>query len=84
MRQMSVISRDPIFIGFLKLKGCQRDPQDRGVIVVFSLHPPYTNRLLGIPRKKRIESQFQDKRIVYCSRCNMASHNLKTCKKPLA
>ena len=31
MRQMSVISGHPIFTGFRKFMGCQRDPQDRGV-----------------------------------------------------
>ena len=28
---MSVISGHPIFTGFRKLIGCQRDPRDRGV-----------------------------------------------------
>ena len=31
MRQMSVISGHPIFIGFRRLTGYQRDPRDRGV-----------------------------------------------------
>ena len=31
MRQMSVISEHPIFIGFRRLTSCQRDPRDRGV-----------------------------------------------------
>ena len=31
MRQMSVISGHPIFTGFRRLTGCQRDPRDRGV-----------------------------------------------------
>ena len=31
MRQMSVISGHPIFTGFRRVTGCQRDPQDRGV-----------------------------------------------------
>ena len=37
MRQMGVISGHPIFIGFRKLTGCQRDPRDRGVtLIVFT------------------------------------------------
>ena len=32
MRKMSVISGHPIFTGFRRLTGCQRDPRDRGVI----------------------------------------------------
>ncbi|RVW87460.1 hypothetical protein CK203_036245 [Vitis vinifera] len=51
--------------------------------VFFSLKPPHTKRPPGRPRKKRIESQFQDKRPVYCSRCHMSGHNRKTCKNPL-
>ena len=51
--------------------------------VVFTLHPLHTKRPPGRPRKKRMESQFQDKRIVYCSQCNMEGHNKKTCKNPL-
>ena len=64
--------------------------QDDGIVrdvignVFFSLKPPYVKRSPRKPRKKRIESQFQDKRTVYCSRCNMAGHNRKTCKNPLA
>ena len=38
----------------------------------FSLSPPCSKLPLGKPRKKHIESQFQDKFIVYCSCCNMA------------
>ena len=41
----------------------------------FSLNPPCSKRPHGRPRKKRIESQFQDKGIVYCSRCNLVRHN---------
>ena len=52
--------------------------------VFFSLNPTHTKRPLRIPRKKRIEPQFQDKRIVYCSRCYMYGHNKKTCKNPLS
>ena len=51
--------------------------------IVFSLKLPCTKRPPGRPRKKRIESQFQDKRTVYCSRCNVAGHNCVTCKNPL-
>ena len=43
----------------------------------FSLNPPCSKRPSGRPRKKCIQSQFQDKRTVYCSRCNMAGHNRK-------
>ena len=50
----------------------------------FSINPPCSKRPLGRPRKKRIESQFQDKRTVHCSCCNLARHNKKTCKNPLA
>ena len=63
--------------------------QDDGVFrdvignVFFSLKPPYVKRPPEIPRKKRIESQFQDKWTVYCSRCNMVGHNRKICKNPL-
>ena len=47
--------------------------QDDGVVrdvignVFFSLKPPYVKMPLGKPRKKCIESQFQDKRTVYYS-----------------
>ncbi|XP_019072589.1 uncharacterized protein LOC104877691 [Vitis vinifera] len=51
--------------------------------VFFSLKPPHTKRAPGRPRKKRIESQFQDKRTIYYSRCHMSDHNRKTCKNPL-
>ena len=36
MRQMSVILGHPIFTGFRKLTGCQRDPQDKGVTFVLT------------------------------------------------
>ena len=58
--------------------------QDEGVVQdvigneFFSLKPPHTKRSLRRPRKKRIESQFQDKQTAFCSRCNMARHNRKT------
>ena len=51
--------------------------------VFFSLKAPHTKRFPGRPMKKRIESQFQDKRTVYCSRCHMSGHNRKTCRNPL-
>ena len=51
--------------------------------IIFGLNPPRTKRSAGRLRKKGIESQFQDKRIVYCSRCNMAGHNRVTCRNPL-
>ena len=51
--------------------------------IVFSLKPPRTKRPFGRPRKKYIEAQFQDRRTVYCSRCNVAGHNRETCKNPL-
>ena len=49
----------------------------------FSLNPSCSIRPLGRLRKKRIESQFQDKRTLYCSNCNLVRHNRKTCKNPL-
>ena len=49
-----------------------------------SLNPPCSKRSPKRPRKKRIQSQFQDKCTVYCSHCNLAKHNRKTCKHPLA
>ena len=49
----------------------------------FFLNPPRSKQPPARPRKKRIESQFQDKHIVYCSRCNMVKHNRKTCKNPI-
>ena len=51
--------------------------------IIFGLNPPRTKRPPVRPRKNRIESQFQDKRTIYCSRCNMASHNRVTCKNTL-
>ena len=51
--------------------------------IIFGLSPSRTKRPPGRPRKKRIESQFQDKRTIYCSQCNMAGHNRVTCKNPL-
>ena len=51
--------------------------------VFFSLKPPPTKCHPGKPRKKCIESQFQDKWTVYYSRCHMSDHNRKTCSNPL-
>ena len=50
----------------------------------FSLNPPHTKRSPIRPKKKCIESQFQDKRTVYCSRCHMSKYNRKACKNPLS
>ncbi|RVW66338.1 hypothetical protein CK203_066281 [Vitis vinifera] len=52
--------------------------------VFFSLNLPHTKRPPRRLRKKHIESQFRDKRIVYCSRCHTSEHNRKTCKNPLS
>ncbi|KAL6323882.1 hypothetical protein AAG906_005879 [Vitis piasezkii] len=63
---------------------------DHGVVrsitgqVFLSLKPPHTKGPPGRPKKKRIESQFQDKQTVHCSRCHMSGHNRKTCKNPLS
>ena len=43
MKQMSVISRLPIFIGFRRLTGCQRDPRDRGVTKIAQKLQPEEN-----------------------------------------
>ena len=50
--------------------------------VVFLLDPP-TKRSPDRPKKKRMKSQFQDKSIIYCSKCNMSRYNHKTCNNPL-
>ncbi|KAL6326898.1 hypothetical protein AAG906_012174 [Vitis piasezkii] len=52
--------------------------------VFLSLNPPHTKRPPDRLRKKCIESQFQDKRTVSCSRCHTSGHNRKTCKNPLS
>ncbi|RVX05695.1 hypothetical protein CK203_027393 [Vitis vinifera] len=63
---------------------------DHGVVrsitgqVFFSLKPPHTKHPPGRPRKQCIESQFQDKQTVHCSRCHMSDHIRKTCKNPLS
>ena len=51
--------------------------------IIFGLNPPRTKRSPGRPREKRIEFQFQDKKIVYFFQCNMAGHNRVTCRNPL-
>ena len=43
----------------------------------FSRNLICSKRHPGRLRKKRIQFQFQDKRTVYCSRCNLARHNKK-------
>ena len=52
--------------------------------VFFFSKPSHIKRHLGRPRKKRIESQFQDKQTVHCSHCHMFGHNRKTCNNPLS
>ncbi|KAI8538547.1 hypothetical protein RHMOL_Rhmol09G0112200 [Rhododendron molle] len=47
------------------------------------LRPPATKRSTGRPKKKRIESQFQEKQTVYCGLCLEPGHNRSTCKSPL-
>ena len=49
----------------------------------FYLKPLCSKWPFGKPRKNLIESQFQDKRTVYYSRCNIVRYNKKTCKNPL-
>ncbi|RVW36981.1 hypothetical protein CK203_103685 [Vitis vinifera] len=58
----------------------------RFIVVKFSslLTLPIQNAIPERPRKKCIESQFQDKWIVYYSRCHTSGHNRKTCKNPLS
>ncbi|KAF7132231.1 hypothetical protein RHSIM_Rhsim09G0072900 [Rhododendron simsii] len=48
-----------------------------------ALRPPATKRPAGRPKKKRIESQFQDKQTVFCGLCHEPGHNRSTCKSPL-
>ena len=38
------------------------------------LYPPKTSRASGQPKSKRRESQFQDKKIYHCGRCNEVGH----------
>ncbi|XP_054813400.1 uncharacterized protein LOC129314046 [Prosopis cineraria] len=46
------------------------------------LQPPLTSHPPGRLRTRRIESQFQYKKIYHCSRCGEAGHSRKTCKNP--
>ena len=46
------------------------------------LDPPKTKRQPGRPKRKRIESQFQDRRLYHCGRCHEAGHTVKTCQNP--
>ncbi|KAF7124043.1 hypothetical protein RHSIM_Rhsim12G0084000 [Rhododendron simsii] len=48
-----------------------------------ALRPPATKRPAGRPKKKRIESQFQEKQTVFCGLCHEPGHNRRTCKSPL-
>ena len=52
--------------------------------IFFSLDSPRPKRPLRKPRKKLVESQVMDKRIVYYYQCHKASHNRKACKKSLS
>ncbi|KAL6348823.1 hypothetical protein AAG906_033479 [Vitis piasezkii] len=60
--------------------GCVRDAQGR---LYPSLKPPSSKRPPGRPRHRRIESQFSSKRLIFCSRCQVAGHNRASCKNPL-
>ena len=46
------------------------------------LEPPLTARPSGRPKRKRIESQFQNKQVYHCGRCHEAGHTARTCKNP--
>ncbi|XP_054825662.1 uncharacterized protein LOC129323092 [Prosopis cineraria] len=46
------------------------------------LEPPLTTRPPGQPPTKRRESQFQNKKVYYCSRCNQAGHTKNRCRNP--
>ncbi|KAH7836597.1 hypothetical protein Vadar_003291 [Vaccinium darrowii] len=48
-----------------------------------ALNPPSTKRQAGRPKKRRIESQTQDKGTVFCSRCREPGHNRTTCKSAI-
>ena len=52
--------------------------------VFFFFNPPHTKHPLERPRKKLIESQFQDKQTVYYSKCHTSEHNRETCKNHLS
>ena len=46
------------------------------------LYPPKTSRTSGRPKSKRRESQFQDKKIYHCGRCNEVGHTRRSCRNP--
>lgn len=48
-----------------------------------ALRPPATKRPAGRPKKKRIESQFQEKQTIFCGLCHEPGHNRSTCKSLL-
>ncbi|KAL7187939.1 hypothetical protein ACSBR1_037890 [Camellia fascicularis] len=46
--------------------------------------PPLTKRLVGRPKKNKITSTGEFKRVMKCSRCeSIGRHNKRTCKEPL-
>ena len=45
-------------------------------------YPPKTSRASGRPKSKRRESQFQDKKIYHCGRCNEVGHTRRSCRNP--
>ncbi|KAF7120064.1 hypothetical protein RHSIM_Rhsim13G0145400 [Rhododendron simsii] len=47
------------------------------------LHPPAVKPPVGQPKKRRIESQTQDKGTVFCSRCREPGHNRNTCQSAI-
>ncbi|KAF7127050.1 hypothetical protein RHSIM_Rhsim11G0055700 [Rhododendron simsii] len=47
------------------------------------LHPPVVKRPASRPKKRRIESQTQDKGTVFCSRCREPGHNRSTCQSAI-
>ncbi|KAL7264973.1 hypothetical protein ACSBR1_002848 [Camellia fascicularis] len=46
--------------------------------------PPLSKRLAGRPKKNKIASTGEFKRVIKCSRCeSIGHHNKRTCKEPL-